>query len=587
MPNFISVPVVDSFKIEETDSGYPFTNSAVAIQNTSFLYRGIYAGITGDSAWIGRVDNECFILSIQPLRCYIWYSGNNFTTFADTVSTDKENVCCVSVGNVRNWAIHPENFTTYEEMIDSFYATIVFPDNPPVSGSIIISINPTNSSGTIDVDLPAIIEGAETIVVKGKTSSIDTNNSGGNSLPSIPSGTFDDTSDPIPVPELPTISAAQSGMIALFRPTIADLRALGSYLWTNIGDFIENLNKLFMNPMDYMVALNILPCMPDVGARVNINIGSFTTDIDMPPILNQWYEFNCGTVRLSEYWGSALDYAPNTKVSLMLPFIGSVTLNTDEIMGRDIGVIYHIDLLSGQCVAMVTASLVDRTPSVLYQFTGECAVSIPLTGADWSRIYSAAVGAVGTAITGGIAAGAAGAAAGGATSALAGANAAEAASNAGLAYAMINDTSKGIKGVQQMRQDMQKATQLALQAGERAAAQPARVANGVRATRIANTVNNTIGSVISGKATVNHAGTISGSAGMLGVRTPYLLIEYPNQSLADNYKHFVGYPSNMYARLGDLTGYTEVEQVLANSLVNQTDSEMSELLEALKGGVYL
>ena len=74
---------------------------------------------------------------------------------------------------------------------------------------------------------------------------------------------------------------------------------------------------------------------------------------------------------------------------------------------------------------------------------------------------------------------------------------------------------------------------------------------------------------------------------MLGVKTPYVMIEYPNQSLADNYKHFVGYPSNMYARLGDLSGYTECEQVLAGSLVNQTDAEMSELVEALKGGVYL
>lgn len=451
-------------------------------------------------------------------------------------------------------------------------------------------IPPSGDSGVVvtalasPIDIPPTAEG---VIVHAIASLLDPNKQGGTSTPGGGQGTFDESSDSIPVPELPTISVAQSGLVALFRPTLGDLRRLGSYLWTNITDFIENLNKLFMNPMDYMIALNILPCQPETGERVYINIGSFTTNIDMPPVLNQWYEHNCGTVRLSEYWGSALDYAPNTKVSLMLPFIGSVTLNTDEIMGKDIGVIYHIDLLSGQCVAMVTVGLVDQTPSVMYQFTGECAVSVPLTGADWSRIYSAAVGAVGTAITGGIAAGAAGAAAGGATSALAGANAAEAASNAGLAYAMINDTSKGVRGVQQMRQDMQKATQMALQAGQQAAAQPARVANGVRATRIANTVNNTIGSVISGKAGVNHAGTISGSAGMLGVRTPYLLIEYPNQSLAENYKHFVGYPSNIYSRLGDLSGYTEVEQVIAGSLVNQTDSEMSELLEALKGGVYL
>ena len=417
---------------------------------------------------------------------------------------------------------------------------------------------------------------------------LDPNQQGGTSVPGGGQGTFDDTSDVVPIPPLPTLSASGCGLVTLFRPSLSELQALGSYLWTNITDFIENLNKLFMNPMDYIISLNILPCNPSVSSPRPINIGSVTTSISMPPVVSQWYEFDCGTININEYWGSALDYAPNTKVSLFLPFIGSVTLNTDEVMGKRLGIRYRIDLLSGQCVAMVTvAGLVDQTGTVYYQYTGECAVSVPLTGADWSRIYSAAIGAIGAAVTGGIAAGAAGAAAGSATSALAGANAAEAAANTGMAFSMINDTSKGIPGVQQMRQNMIQASQMALDAGRQAASAPARVSNGIRSVRIANTVNNSIGYVTSGKGMVQHTGTVSGNAGMLGVKVPYVMIEFPNQSLAENYKHFVGYPSNMYARLGDLSGYTECEQVLAGSLVNQTDAEMSELVEALKGGVYL
>ena len=257
-------------------------------------------------------------------------------------------------------------------------------------------------------------------------------------------------------------------------------------------------------------------------------------------------------------------------------------------MGQRIGVVYRIDLLSGQCVAMVTvSSLVNQTSSVLYQFTGECGVSVPLTGADWSRVYSAVIGAIGTGITGSIAAGSAGAAAGGVTAALAGANAADAVGNIGLAYSMMNDTSKGVRGITAMREQMLQASQMALNAGRQAAASPGKVAKGISATRIANTVNNVLGNVMSAKGMIQHSGNVSASAGMLGVKVPYLLVEYPNQSLADNYKHFVGYPSNMYYRLGDLHGYTECEQVIANGLVNQTDSEMAELIEALKGGVYL
>lgn len=465
-------------------------------------------------------------------------------------------------------------FTSLSDVLNA----IAFSPSPVPGSGVVVTVNaspnytPPSTNGVI-------------VTVIGRL--LDPNDQGGTSITGGGQGTFDDTSDPIPIPPMPDISAANSGLVTLFRPTQSQLDSLSSYLWTNITDFIENLNKLFANPMDYLISLNILPCVPDVGAERVIKIGSFTTTINMPPILSQWYEFNCGEISIPEYWGSYLDYAPYTKISLFLPFIGTVQLNTDEVMGNRLGVKYRIDLLSGQCVAMVTVSGLNVQTSVLYQYTGECAVSIPMTGSDWARIYSAAIGAVGTAITGGIAAGASGAAAGGATAALAGAQAADAASNAGLAYAMINDTSKGIPGVQQMRADMARASQMALQAGQQAASAPVRVANGVRATRIANTVNNTIGSVISSKYAVNHTGTITASAGMLGVKVPYVLLEFPNQSLADNYKHFVGYPSNMYARLGDLHGYTECEKVIASGLINQTDEEIAQILEALKGGVYL
>ena len=383
----------------------------------------------------------------------------------------------------------------------------------------------------------------------------------------------------MPVPSNPVISAAQSGLLTLFKPSLVQLQQLGNYLWTNITDFIDNLNKLFVNPMDYIVALNIFPVVPETGQERAINIGSVTSTVFMPPVLDQWQDFDCGTVRVTEYWGNYLDYAPYTKMSLFLPFIGSVQLNTDEIMENEIGVKYKIDLLSGQCVAMVTVN-----GDVYYQYTGECSVSVPLTGSDWSRIYSAAIGAVGTAITGGI--GAATAGRGSPTAGLnASANSINAAANAGNALANINATSKGVKGVTAMRQQMMDAVDLAMQNAMNAANSSGKQSRGILVTRIANTVDNTVSQVMSGKLQISHSGSISGSAGMLGVKTPFILVEYPEQSLADNYAHFVGYPSNMKETLGSLSGYTEVEQVLLN--IPGTDDELAELIEALKGGVYL
>lgn len=438
--------------------------------------------------------------------------------------------------------------TEVYDTVSSAQQAMRYDDTPSQQSGIVVT------AVASPIYVPPVSDG---IIVTAIATLLDANEQGGTSTPGGGTGIFDESSDVIPIPALPTLSAADSGLIALFRPTKSELNSLGAYLWTNITDFIENLQKMFSNPMDYFVAFHIVPCMPPVGPSRNIKLGLWTTSISMPPVLSQWYEHNCGTITLPEYWGSALDYSPNTKVSLFLPFIGSVQLNTDEVMNQRINVTYRIDLLSGQCVAMVTStSPVDKAGSVVYQYTGECSVSVPLTGADWSRVYAAGIGAVGTAITGGVG--------------IAGAS--SAVNNAASAARTAEATATGPAG-QRLVQN---------------AASHVSEARSLRASRIANTVNNTVGSVMGGKQSVVHSGSITGSAGMLGVKTPYLIVEYPNQSLAKDYRHFVGYPSNMYAKLGTLSGYTECEQVIPNSsYLSMNDSEMAELMDTLKGGVYL
>ena len=409
---------------------------------------------------------------------------------------------------------------------------------------------------------------------------IDPNDSAGESTSGGGNGSHDDSSDTITLPSIPNISAAQAGVITLFKPSIDNLKSLNNYLWTNVNDFIENIQKFFSNPMDYIIAFNIFPVNPAVGVERNIKLGLWETTVIMPPILSQWYEFPCGSIFIPEYWGSALDYAPNTKISCMLPFIGVVQLNTDEVMGKNLDIKYRIDLLSGSCVAILSIN-----GSVYYQFTGECGVSIPLTGADWSRVYSAAIGAIGTAISGGLSAGASGAitqAGFQASNMLAAKNGMQASKQFANA---INDVKKYSKGAPALRDSLNKASQAARDTAI-SAANSGNVGNAIRASRVASTVNNTVGSVMGGKVSIQHSGTISGSAGLLGVRRPFIIIEYPNQSLAENYKHFVGYPSNIFAKLSDVSGYTECEQVIVENFPG-TDNEYAEMLEALKGGVYL
>ncbi len=400
---------------------------------------------------------------------------------------------------------------------------------------------------------------------------------GGTSGSRDPTGDFDDETDRIPEPALPTISAQGSGMITLFRPTLEQVHDLGEYLWTHLSDFIENLQKLFTNPMSYIVAFHIVPCIPSVFDERAVNIGNFITSITMPPCVSQWYTYDFGNITIAPYSGTYLDYSPYTKIQLFLPFIGTVTLNTDEVMGTNVGVKYRIDLLSGHFAALISVN-----NSYIYQYTGECSIPIPLSGSDWSRVYSAAVSAVGTAITGGVSALSGGVGPMQVGMASAASRSLEAAATAGTAFSGIEK----VKGAPAMRDRMAQVADLAIENAKTASQKSGLVTRSVKASKVASTIAGTVNAVMGAKQYVSHSGSVTGPAGILGNKKPFVLIEYPNQSLAQNYKHFVGYPSNISGKVKEFTGYTECEQVVPDSF-SGTDEELAQVLELLKEGVYL
>jgi len=564
--DFFKVPVVSDTSVNNSTTGTPFTNGAYKIAN------GHYAATDDGTVYIARVGDRLYFVCIgYGYKGYLWITGTNSTAEWEVTSTQWSSI--YDVGSVTiasaDWILPMTSFSTEDAMLEKFYDTIVFPDSGG-GGS---------GSSTITVTLTPSLGGG-TITVTASSDTRDSNNQGGTSGTGGGNGTFDDTSDKIPISAMPTFSAANSGMITLFRPTLSELRQLGNYLWTNITDFIENLQKLFSNPMDYFIAFNIVPCVPETGTPREIKLGLWNSGVSMAPVKSQWYESDFETIQISPYWGSALDYSPYTKINLFLPFIGSVPLNTDEVMGQTLGLKYRFDLLSGQCVAIVTVN-----GDCLYQFTGESAVSIPLTGADWSRIYAAAVGAT-TAVVAGVAGVAGAGAAGAGLTGQTAAGVAESVAAAGTAYADVNATSRGVKGVTAMRAALVEAAQNANNASAQIASSHVRRSSALKAAAITHAVDNVAGNIMGSKVNISHASTISGSAGILGIRRPYVLIEYPNQSLPENYKHFVGYPSNIYAKLNTLSGYTECESVIVSG-INATEEEIAEISEALKAGVYL
>lgn len=345
---------------------------------------------------------------------------------------------------------------------------------------------------------------------------------GGTSGPGGGTGTFDSSSDPIDIPSVPTLSAVDTGFITLFNPTLGQLKNLANYMWSDTFS-LDNFKKMFANPMDAILGLSIVPVAVPSEVGRQVIVGNIPTGVTMNVATTQYVTVDCGTLNVEEFWGAYLDYDPYTKCSIFLPYIGVHPIKTDDVMGKSVHVVYRVDILSGSCVAFVKCG-----DSVLYEFIGQLASSIPITGDNFTNVINGVLniaGSIGTMVaTGGFSA------------------------PAGM-------VKKGLATAYQLGNEARMLSSMAQD-------------------------------VMAMKPEIEKSGSLSGTGGMLGNQIPYMILERPRQALPAGFNGFAGYPSHMTAQLGTLSGYTEVEHIHLEN-VPCTMKEADEILAFLQNGVIL
>ncbi len=320
-------------------------------------------------------------------------------------------------------------------------------------------------------------------------------------------------SDPVDVPTLPVISACNSGFITIYNPSITQLKQLSQYLWSTSFD-VEQLQKLFADPMEGVIGLSIVPVQPSLAGAIPVMIGNATTPVSMQMCASQFATKDCGTVTIEPFVKSFLDYDPYTKVSIYLPYVGLHHLSADDVMGEPLHVIYHVDIVTGGLSAMIKVG----KKGVLYQFNGNCATNVPITATNFS---GAIQNAISTIVSAGTMA-------------------------AGVASGAAPLTAMGAMGL----------------------------------------VNSAANTACNSKLHVQRSGNMGGSAGLLSVQKPYVIIQRPRLSVPNQINTFVGNTSNMTVSLGGCSGFTMVEYIHLHG-ISATSEELNEIESKLKQGVIL
>lgn len=330
------------------------------------------------------------------------------------------------------------------------------------------------------------------------------------------SGWFISQDDVIAIPSLPSIQAIDFGFSSIYNPTAVQMQSIAAWLWSD--DFDENIKLNFVSPFDNIVSISLVPMNVPSTPGI-LRIGNVDSNISVNRVTQQYFEVDCGSINVLEYWGSFLDY--NVAYSIWLPFIGYRSLKPDDMVNGTIGVVYHVDILTGLVVAFIWTIKEDGIRHVLYTYTGNMNYNVAFSGANYMAMYNQQLSATVSGIN-----------------------------NA------VQSVGKALSG------DITGAVDL--------------LTGQAQAKRQYETA----------KPDYGRGGNGSGGAAIFGIRYPYIIQSLPIGQPPQGYNHMQGFPSQISAQLSTLSGYTEVDAVVVDTLTCSQE-EKEAIYKLLKGGVYL
>lgn len=296
--------------------------------------------------------------AISPFNESVTYYGGKFTQYP----------CYTSGGklNQDQPLIDKEN---------AFYVSYV--KDGEIIGIIGASIDWTDNTNTATYNLNGDKGGSETdsstltFIYGTYKSDDDENGDGGNN------GSKDDpNSDGIP----DSTGYNTLGVLTkTYAMTINRLQQLGSKLWGS--SFVDNIKLMNNSPIENIVSIKAMP-FDMSGSDQEIVLGNVSMGVNGALIPNS-HEFRTtvGSIQINGRYNSFLDYAPFTKITIFLPFIGYKELDANMYTGRTLRVDYIHDIVTGACKAVLYAN-----DNPVNTFDGSIGIDVPIAASNRAQI---------------------------------------------------------------------------------------------------------------------------------------------------------------------------------------------------------
>lgn len=163
-----------------------------------------------------------------------------------------------------------------------------------------------------------------------------------------------------------------------YAMTIERLNQLGGFLWgANIFDEFSLVNS---NPIENIISCKNIPISLS-GTDEIIHLGNVDTGTNGAKLSTNFSTLNVGQIALPTKYNSFLDFAPYTKITIYLPYIGFKEIDATIAIGKTLKVAYVADVITGGCIAQIFINGVR-----FYEFSGEMGVDIPITASNRAQV---------------------------------------------------------------------------------------------------------------------------------------------------------------------------------------------------------
>lgn len=211
---------------------------------------------------------------------------------------------------------------------------------------------------------------------------------------------------------------AQLGLVRLYKCSVGSLLTMGEILFPEIvwpssasfSDIIEFLASCIQagfsaiwdkDLIDYIISCHVIPIDVDAAATAtDIKVGpKYLEGVTAYRISDDIVTFDCGDLKVPEHYQNFADYL--TRCRIYIPFYGFVELKPEFWQSATLNLTYVFNVIDGSFTAQLK-SIVDRhqdpCETIVGQYTGCACVHVPLSGADYSSMFSGMIsGAAGMA----------------------------------------------------------------------------------------------------------------------------------------------------------------------------------------------